>query len=1270
MKNFILAGKVVSKKNNSGVAGLSVHAVPQEIKLELAATLTNEDGGFHFIFQENELPDNTNIQIVVYSIDKKEVSITKKTFPVQFNTQAEVEVTVDDELIREHLSKAISLKPVEGRIFPVEKLNQIYGAINFYGNTKHKYSFGGDIKPGLTCHFPELNDFDHILIDAWETIQGNPSAFRRFKNSLDTVALSIEKRRGLITRIDFNDAKWESYIKEKRLNHRHDAIDHDPMVPLEKSALLMMGAKYIAGKDKNLANRYMNVVLSQLLEFYDVAPIYRACRDAMLGDASARSNVRHMISIWGEDCEGRNPLPDVPGGRERDPREEPIDPHLEDTLACLNDLANGLGPVEVGEYSIDSLTPNNGCSGDIAVISGSGFGEVAGQVQFVGATINSSVFAAPNSWTDTQVEVVIPNAATYGPIGLVFPFRRGKYVCGRFTSVQHRNISGHSTYFIGGRPRIDSILFAKNNVPFDPMTETVLPGDIVSLIYENSPNAPRHSVDVRESQIRFDSGQFNPSVLIQEFNVLYQGFGGPAQSNRQLQAMNYGRSTKITCEIDLVNHCGTAHGNAYFIVHRPATISLTGIEITQATQFFRTSDHMGTNSGELKPDNSVPLIAGKQTLVRVYYTTNQDDSFNQGRSFGLEVELTARKDGNDLGAGNCFNSNVLFASNDNTVLTQRGQLTSSANFLLPRTWIGPTVFTESFGGLNRLVNAPLKIKARLRIRDFEPWVRDRIDSNKDEYSLGGMVFNRARELKIVLVRYSIVTPNAGTFAQPGQNACITTLDQILEAFPTDELEIFFPPNRDDRIVSLNADLTDTSGDGCGTGWDSLLSDLGTKAFFTVDDDDMVWVGMVRGNVPLGFFGCGSAFSKVAGFPVNRHSTGMQEVGHALGRDHPIQTDPSGDPTFPDYRGDGNASIGEFGVAVGNINLNDLSNLNSLIFDPDKFRDFMSPARGVASFPLPLNGRWVSPHTYEGLMDDFFVTGAQASNTTSAFAEVSPSEKSEQIVIRGMIDLDADKVTLKPLFHEWRSTFPKKGKTSPYALELLNDSGRVIYTAPILKDPHGGRIFTFCHFAPYLKDCRSIQVKKGNALLAAVERKEGRPAVQALKMHSSEKSRTISWEVEGAAEYWCAVALTCNDGNTWVRLNEPEKITALSFDASKYGGGDKCRVRVTITDGFNTGFTETDFFSLPLQPPQVVPVNFDDEAQFIAGQTYNLKAVPVYRVGVPHRTELLWFLDDREIGKGKKISVQFEVGKHKIRIVPEKFEEAALVVQVIARKEDR
>jgi hypothetical protein len=61
-------------------------------------------------------------------------------------------------------------------------------------------------------------------------------------------------------------------------------------------------------------------------------------------------------------------------------------------------------------------------------------------------------------------------------------------------------------------------------------------------------------------------------------------------------------------------------------------------------------------------------------------------------------------------------------------------------------------------------------------------------------------------------------------------------------------------------------------------------------------------------------------------------------------------------------------------------------------------------------------------------------------------------------------------------------------------------------------------------------------------------------------------------------------------------------------------------------------------------------------------------VPAYIVGVAHQTDLLWLLDDKQIGAGKRVSVQFEEGPHTIRIVPERFKDAALVVQIVASKE--
>jgi hypothetical protein len=42
-----------------------------------------------------------------------------------------------------------------------------------------------------------------------------------------------------------------------------------------------------------------------------------------------------------------------------------------------------------------------------------------------------------------------------------------------------------------------------------------------------------------------------------------------------------------------------------------------GIEVTQSTQYYRAADHL-TDAADRGPDNSIPLLAGKSALVRVY----------------------------------------------------------------------------------------------------------------------------------------------------------------------------------------------------------------------------------------------------------------------------------------------------------------------------------------------------------------------------------------------------------------------------------------------------------------------------------------------------------------------------------------------------------------------------------------------------------------------------------------------------------------------------
>ncbi len=54
----------------------------------------------------------------------------------------------------------------------------------------------------------------------------------------------------------------------------------------------------------------------------------------------------------------------------------------------------------------------------------------------------------------------------------------------------------------------------------------------------------------------------------------------------------------------------------------PSNLSITGVELNQATQFFRSQLHL--DPATAGADNSIPLIAGKDLVVRVYVDTGDD----------------------------------------------------------------------------------------------------------------------------------------------------------------------------------------------------------------------------------------------------------------------------------------------------------------------------------------------------------------------------------------------------------------------------------------------------------------------------------------------------------------------------------------------------------------------------------------------------------------------------------------------------------------------
>lgn len=80
-----------------------------------------------------------------------------------------------------------------------------------------------------------------------------------------------------------------------------------------------------------------------------------------------------------------------------------------------------------------------------------------------------------------------------------------------------------------------------------------------------------------------------------------------------------------------------------------------------------------------------------------------------------------------------------------------------------------------------------------------------------------------------------------------------------------------------------------------------------------------------------------------------------------------------------------------------------------------------------------------------------------------------------------------------------------------------------------------------------------------------------------------------------------LAITYDDGVRWQRLAQALRDSSYSLDPSDLAGGDECRFSVFATDGFNTTYRDSKTFSLLIQPPMIVPLNFEENCEVLAGE---------------------------------------------------------------------
>lgn len=230
----------------------------------------------------------------------------------------------------------------------------------------------------------------------------------------------------------------------------------------------------------------------------------------------------------------------------------------------------------------------------------------------------------------------------------------------------------------------------------------------------------------------------------------------------------------------------------------------------------------------------------------------------------------------------------------------------------------------------------------------------------------------------------------------------------------------------------------------------------------------------------------------------------------------------------------------------------------------------------------------------------------------------------------------------------------------YAL-LLGDDNQEVLRVPLsyghlCTGEEGLDIVEVRGYIPYIEETKEIQFTFKNKQIGGFEVPEEKPELRILSKFGrtiDQKVVELSWSVDysGSKKVQAKVLYSNDDGKTWQPLGNRTEKQEMVIKTSDLRGGRQCCFAVKVSDGFNTVVAETERFSIPDKPPQVVILDpldgktyTSERSLLLNGQAYD-----------PNTDEeivdnLLWESSvDGKLAEGQLGQVRLSKGEHKITL---------------------
>jgi hypothetical protein len=528
-------------------------------------------------------------------------------------------------------------------------------------------------------------------------------------------------------------------------------------------------------------------------------------------------------------------------------------------------------------------------------------------------------------------------------------------------------------------------------------------------------------------------------------------------------------------------------------------ITIAGVEKTQGTQFFSFNGQGGGNA----PDNSVPLIAQRALILRVYVDCKRAHS---QRPQQVPIYISGRvtvdriqPNGSVRRVATLSPINGPIAARAATSI-DRGEPNHTLNFrVTANDCQGLLRFTVTVFEQGPVVGDYLSLGApdTVRSREATQWqFGSETIAAAGPATFSVEVYGRFEavptfRVHAVLVHY---TGDGMDLAAPTGFDFAATLEYVLRTYPIGGLEF-----EDCMEIDFDKNLR-TPGGGCGPGFEGaggLMEIL--QNLDDCSDRPAIRVALIPSAARTSVGGCGN--TNIAAAKDGAGATLAQEMGHAFDRKHaPAGGAPGVDPNYPHYNGYMSGSIGEYGFDI----------VTSEVYDPSTSTDFMSYG----------SHRWVSPYTYMGLRNDIIAKFGDTSFARSAdrrFERMTDDPQQETLFLSFRVTRDGG-VELHPSFHLLaRRQRPDQTTMSSVSCELLDGNGQVLsFHRCHLRGSHvdpDGPYIDFHEAIPWVDQAAAIRVLRNNEVLHAHDIETQAPAVRlpASGVRSSAQRVTLKWE---------------------------------------------------------------------------------------------------------------------------------------------------------------